>query len=275
MALILNGKPVTSIPDGDRVQDEIVFEPGMPNTRGQLEPWAGVGLHWTGGERGWEGVTQTLLRARLSVQFIVETDGPIVQTADLTTRCAHIGGPGNGRFIGVEIVCRGYATQEDLAAARAADPTLRERDELDWQTPRDTYRDAIGGRAVHMAGFTVEQLRSAIWLCETLAGVVGFPRQVPARRVDCATWLAESHPVPNPEAFLVEHDGATWVPSFDRDPRKGPDGLAATWRGAIGHLHVHPQRHDPGTQVLYALWAEGWNPAGRPLYGAVPIGGPL
>lgn len=271
--LTIHGRPAP-VPDGDRVESRITFRPGMPNTSHQRRAWHGLAYHWTGGERAASGVARTLLDSRLSVQFVVEADGHIVQTADVMTKCAHIGG-GNEFFLGAEFVCRGYATPADLAAARAKDPTLRERDELDWATPRDTYRDVIGGRVVSMAGFNVEQLRSAVWLAETLAGVVGFPRRIPARVVKRESYLRERSPLPDElrRELLIEHDGATWAPDFSRDdrPRTIAASRVASYRGLLGHFHVHEAKHDPGTQPFYALWVEGWNPAGRKLPGLLPL----
>jgi hypothetical protein len=262
--LIQNGKPI-SVPDSARVRDYIVFRPGDPNTRRQVKPWHGFGMHWTGGEGSLETFIRVLQGRKLSVPFWFDVDGAIVQTADLSTRCAHMGTPANDRFIGGEVRCRGYATKEDLAIAKAADPTLRDRDELDWAEPRDTYADTIGGRRdVRMAAFSPAQVESLLWLAETLAGLYAFPRLVPWRQVAAITEDLEREMPVDPAAYAIHHEGRILLPSFAR----GGDALAATWRGGIGHLHVHDVKHDPGTQVFYALWAEGWNPAGKKLPGA-------
>jgi hypothetical protein len=271
MPLIINGKPA-AIPDADKVHDAIAFKPGTnKNTRKQTEPWHGLGIHWTGGERGADAIRDVLLDRKLSIHFCCEPSGRLVQLADLTTRCAHIGSPGNGRFIGVETSCRGFASKEDWEAAAKIDPTLRVRDDLDWATPRDTYADMIDGYRARFAGFNLEQVRSLIWLAETTAGIFQFPRQVPARKMTLDQIKRIDWPVPNPEAFVVEFNGALWMPAFDRDPGEGPTSRAATWRGALGHFHVHPNKMDPGTQVMYALWSEGWNPANKKLPDATPL----
>ena len=255
--LILDGR---RIPGTERVREHLVFHPGMPNTRRWPAPPGGFGIHWTGAENRVERVVETLKKRRLSVQFGGEADGELVQLADLSTRCAHIGSPGNGRFIGIEMVSRGFATKADLAAAVAEDPTLRERDELDWGVARDTYRDRIGARSVGLSGFDPRMVENLLWLAETLAGYLEFPRQIPARAVVVTDKLLESIPLPDPAALIVRHAGEDWLPDFSRDP--SPRGRAVTWRGALGHCHVHPVKYDPGTQPFYALWAEGWNPAG-------------
>ncbi len=266
MALIVDGKPV-GIED-DRVVDHIIFKPGTNrNTRSHRGvPWHGLGIHWTGGERGYEGVTGVLAARNLSIHFVCEPDGRLVQTADLFTRCAHIGSPGNDRFLGVETSCRGFATPEDWVKAKQLDPTLREREDIDWETPRDTYRDKIGDNFANFAGFNKEQLISLIWLSETLAGVCDFPRQIPARVITSAEVDATNWPFPNVADFLVEHDGKTWMPDFSRDTSKHPvKSRAGKWRGVLGHFHVHENKMDPGTQIMYALWSEGWNPAAKKL----------
>lgn len=265
MPLYLDSSP---IPGTDRVRDNLVFRPGMPNTRKGLKP-RGFALHWTGGENPSTRVVQTLTKRRLSVQLIGEKTGEVVQTADLSTRCAHVGTPGNDGFIGIEMVCRGFATKEDFALAKAADPTLRDRDELDWSEARDTYRDVIGGRLVGMAAFDPRMIENMLWMAETLAGVLQFPRVIPWREVIPTDALLESLPLSNASDFLVKHDGAYWLPSFDRDPRTTSKGRAATYRGVLGHCHVHAEKADPGTQPFYALWAEGWNPAGRKIPGVL------
>lgn len=261
--LLINGKRAP-IPDADRVRDAIAFAPGMPNTTWQRGAWHGGGLHWTGAENAAARVVQTLRARNLSVHFVQEPDGEIVQTADLATRCAHIG-IGNPFFWGTEVVCRGFATKADLEEARRRDPTLRERTELDWATPRDTYRDVIGGRRVGLAAFNPAQVERLIWLCETLAGLLATPRVIPWRRVVPSDATLRAVPFPNASAYLVQHDGAWWLPAFDRDARRL--GRASTHRGVLGHLHLHDEKCDPGTAVFWALWVEGWNPSGLPLRG--------
>lgn len=265
MTLIIDGKPYIT----DKVvKHNLVFHPGDKNTSKQKKKktWAGLGIHWTGGEGDSERVIRTLKARGLSVQFIVEKDGTIVQTADLMTRCAHIGTPGNDRFLGVETVCRGFATKEDLAKAKLEDPTLRDRDELDWDEQRDTYSDTIGGKSVRMASFGPQQVESLVWLSETLAGRFGFPRQIPAREVtSLVTEFRNSGPVAFSK-YVVPHEGKLWLPAFDRKPARFLS-RASNYKGVLGHFHIHKTKYDPGTEVFYKLWTEGWNPAGQKLTG--------
>jgi hypothetical protein len=267
MSMIMNGKPIE---DTGQVVENIIFKPGTnKNTRKQLHDWMGLGIHWTGGERGAEAVGKVLADRELSIHFICEPSGQLVQTADLSTRCAHIGSPGNDRFLGVETSCRGFATKEDWEAATKIDPSLRAREDIDWETPRDTYVDKIDGNSARFAGFNKAQLISLIWLAETLAGVCHFPRAIPYREISRAEVDATNWPVPNVADFLVEIGGKLYMPDFSRDPSK--KGRALTWKGVLGHFHVHKNKMDPGTQIMYALWAEGWNPAKKALRGATTL----
>jgi N-acetyl-anhydromuramyl-L-alanine amidase AmpD len=264
MTLLIDGQPYLT---DRKVKHDIAFKPGMQNTTRQTAPWHGFGIHWTGAENSSDRVIRTLLARGLSVQFIVEKDGTIVQTADLTTKCAHIGA-GNGRFIGVETVCRGFATRDDLLKAKLEDPTLRDRDELDWSEPRDTYTDTIGDKKVNLASFGPQQIESLIWLSMTLSERFGFPRIVPHRKVtddDIVSEMKRS-PLPNIEKYVITHHGSLWLPSFDRKPARFMS-RSSNYRGVLGHLHVHKTKCDPGTEVFYKLWAAGFNPAGHKIVG--------
>lgn len=259
--IVLDGK---KLPETSRVKENIVFKPGMPNTR----KWTksnpqGFALHWTGGENKSPTVIRTLTGRNLSIHFIGEPTGELVQTADLASRCAHISSPGNDRFVGIEMVSRGYPTKADFEKAKAEDPSLRLRSELDWSIARDTYQDKIGGKSINMVSFAPQMLENVLWLSETLAGHLELPREIPCHKVTITDKLLESLPVPNPEDFIIKHAGATWLPYFGRDVDP------AKFRGTLGHFHVHKTKADPGTQPFYLLWAEGWNPAGKKLPKAI------
>lgn len=255
--MFIKGKIVPMPNDTDiKFVSKIEFNPGTPGTRVMLGPWRGVMIHWTGGERGADAVVKTLADNKLSVHFIVEEDGRIVQTADLSSRCSH-GGIGNGYYLGIEVVCRGYATKVDLAVAMLTNPDLRRRDFIDWSAKRDTYRDTIAGQSVHMASFNPAQLRSVVWLCETLSAHFKFPRAIPAAACKLTKEQIANLPVRNAQRYIVSHKGINWLPSFDRDVQWRP----GNFRGAICHFHIHPTKHDGGTQPLWRLWELGWNPA--------------
>jgi hypothetical protein len=269
--LLIGGKPA-QIPDANRVEDNIIFKPGFnKNTKAHEGTWHGHGIHWTGGEGSVDRLIRVLTERELGIHFACAADGRLVQLADLTTYCAHIGSPGNARFIGTETTCRGFATKEDWEEAARRDPDLRVREDIDWDAPRDAYVDTIAGNRARFAAFNPEQVRSLVWLSETLSGLFNFPRVIPARRITMEEMSKINWPFPNPERMLVSHGGATWMPLFDRDKRKIATSRAGTFRGTLGHFHVHEDKMDPGTQVFYALWAEGWNPAGKRLPGIIPL----
>lgn len=248
------------------------FRPGVNrNTRARLGPPTGIVLHWTGAENPPERVRRTLEARELSVDFVVDSGlGPsrrrIVQMADpVTTQTAHAG-VANPRFLGIEAVSRGFARRKDVIASN-----LRDRSELDWATPRDTYTDRVAGRRVNLATFDPDALHDLLWLVETLCGRLAIPRVIPWRLVgpsgDPATARELRRLGDEPGSRLLEEcvpvvrEGGVWIPAFDRDPSRS--GRAKSFCGVLGHFHVHAEKFDPGTQLFYALWREGFNPAGR------------
>lgn len=261
MALIIDGK---SIPNTERIQEDIRFVPGTnKNTKRMKKPPEGIVHHWTGAENPGSTVVNTLLGRNLSVTFTTEVNGDLIQRADIMTRTAHAG-KANNRFCGNEVICRGFARREDLQELKKAGfKGFRDREEIDWEEPRDVYTDEIDGRKVNMASFTPEQIDSILYLSETLAGVLFFPRLIPYVRVEDKSNLSERMQqiaIPAPTGGFV-------VPVFDRDPRwwRGTNRMK-TFSGAMGHFHCHKQKFDPGTQPFYALWCEGWNPRGKKLF---------
>lgn len=236
------------------------FWPGCnPNTGAFTARPHAIVLHWTGAENPAERVIRTLDASDLSIHFVVERDR-IVQTADLATLCAHAGGA-NATSIGIEIVCRGFASREDIVGS-----DLRDRDELDWAEPRDVYTDVIGGRSVRMASYGETQRDLVMWLVESLCGLLEIPRVVPWQRVaDIRRHPHAEYALAVPKTGPGAHPGGGWyVPLFDRDPRRR--GRATTWKGVMGHFHVHEDKMDPGTEVLLALWSEGFCPTGQKTY---------
>lgn len=134
-----------------------------------------IAFHWTGGEGGCERVAG-VLRTRtdgtrptpLSIHFVIDYDGRIVQMADpVTTVCYHAGKV-NGRSIGIEM------------SNRAALPAQSNR-------PRRTRTTRINNGRVHRhADFTDKQYKSALELSNLLAHMAEIPRVAPlyARKVD-------------------------------------------------------------------------------------------
>lgn len=113
--------------------------------------------HWTGGSRGAEAVHRVLVQRGLSVHFVGEPDGSMVQMADLDRRCAHAGSRGN-IGIGVEMVSRG------LPRKGSADATVA---------------TTVHGRKMTAVPFTDAHLAAWVALANDLADRFGWPRQVP------------------------------------------------------------------------------------------------
>lgn len=261
MPLIYRGKPL-EFPDSDKIklyrdgEGRFPFFPGSnKNTHKMKEHPKQIGLHWTGGERGVPGVVDTLTKRDLSIHSVIENDGDIWQTADLETMCAHIGRPSNWHSFGIEITSRGFASKKDLQGS-----SLRDRVDLDWSEPRDVYTDTIGGRKGRMVSFYPDQLESTLWYVETLCGLFGIPRQIPYQVITGREKEAVRF-----SDLLVLHNEQFVYPLFDRDTRRTRKGRRGSFEGVIGHFHVHPDKWDPGTQIFYKLWVEGFNPAHKKL----------
>lgn len=277
MPLILAGQPTKLIDDADKVEaywsqvrrNELFFYPGCNRNTGRFaQQPRGIMVHWTGAENPPETMARTLSTRELSIHFVIDSgigEGRrrIVQMADpVTTRCAH-GGIANPGFIGIEVVNRGFARPEDV---RGSD--LRERSSIDYEVARATFTDRLAGRALHFASYEPRVFHDLVWLLETLCGLMEIPRIIPFERVferdlealradPSSRMLAEVDPVKDAEGYLC-------LPRFDRDTRRL--GRAHTFKGIIGHFHTHADKCDPGTQPFYALWREGFNPAGERTY---------
>lgn len=115
--------------------------------------------HWVGAESKADRVYRTLVQRGLSVHYVNEADGTLVQMAHHTDRCAHAGSRGNVG-IGVENVSPGFP-------------------KLDKKASRSVVDGHAHGRPFKACAFTDAQLASYVALCERLAAEFGWPRQVP------------------------------------------------------------------------------------------------
>lgn len=224
-------------------REQIEFRPFCNrNTERMTAPPRGIVFHWTGAENPATRVISTLKKRELSIHFVIEKDGTIVQTANLDTRCAHAGVAND--FLGCEIVGRGFARREDVKGS-----SLRERTELDWSEPRDVYRDDIAGKRIHFSAFYPRQIIAVLKLSEHLAGTVPFPRRIPERVVKKPS-----------ELYAIQREDGLWIePDFSRVYRRWRNPRVRDFRGVMGHFHVHKTKCDPGTQIFRSLWAEGFN----------------
>ena len=252
------------VPD-NRVLIDIQFEPGSnKNTKLMKKPPRGMVIHWTGAENSSERVVSTLKKRNLSIHFTLDKDGTIVQRADLMTRCAHAGVAND--FLGLEIVSRGFARREDV---RGSD--LRDRTNLDWNEPRDVYRDDIAGKRVNMASFYPAQIESLLWLCDALSmqAQLDIPRRIPEVAVKKPTelyaiCLSTSQQLPPNLHELYSRKKAMYIePAFNRVYRRWRNPRVRDFAGFMGHFHVHKTKCDPGTQPFMALWANGFNSLDR------------
>ncbi|MEO1077483.1 MAG: peptidoglycan recognition family protein [Bacteroidota bacterium] len=232
-------------------RDGMWFTPKHPNTFARKHPIDVVTIHWTGAENPAERVYKTLVSRRLSIHAIIERDGTIVQTADWQkTACAHVGNRRdrpvslNLRSIGIEVVGRGFATKGDLPRTRG----LRARDAADWAVTRPIYEAGISKRRKMLAGFTHRQVLSVLWLCDALTTTYDIPRIIP--------W---KYGPEGPQARSL--GGNEWIlPAHDRDASHKPGSRRTSFRGVLGHYHVHATRWDPGPQIFNALWDRGYHP---------------
>lgn len=116
-------------------------------------------LHWTGGERGIDGVQQTLEKRKLGCHFIVDVDGTIQQFVDTDDMTYHAGGA-NQDSIGFEIVNKGYASKP-----------IREG--------REEYKANLLGKNPKFTTFTKEQIDATKLLVKYLCSLYNIPYLVP------------------------------------------------------------------------------------------------
>lgn len=138
-----------------------------------------VTWHHTGGEGGSARVHNTLLQRGLSVHFVIERDGRVVQLADTETRCSHAG-IGNATSIGVEMVNR--ADERAIAAG----------------VRRQLVLEEIHGRELMRTTFLPVQISSALRLAEVLSEAYDLPMVVPMAGNDV---LATAMPEVEAKAF--------------------------------------------------------------------------
>jgi N-acetyl-anhydromuramyl-L-alanine amidase AmpD len=157
---------------------------------------AKVVLHWTGGERGYEGVHDTLRKGGLSVHFLIETSGRIVQYVDADRLCAGATGM-NVDGVHIEIVNRANTL-----------PNAEPR--------RVLLRETIRGRDTRYTAFLPVQVRAAIDLTVALCEHYGLPKLPP---LDAKRRLVTRELTP---AELAKHRGPCghyhWSPRGKVDP---------------------------------------------------------
>lgn len=139
----------------------------LGSTRPRMEPVRAVVLHTTGGVRPPAGVFDTLRQRKLSVHYIVGSDGEILQCAPHSLVCLHAGKV-NAWTVGIEAV-------SPLLPRTAAAEIERKRG-----VQRDVYRDRVRGRReIDLLDLTAAQTSATLLLIETLCDQLRIPRAVP------------------------------------------------------------------------------------------------
>jgi N-acetyl-anhydromuramyl-L-alanine amidase AmpD len=213
--VVVSVPPVLVAEGSDRIepmldaQGRFVFYPGCSrNTRAQVRVRRVV-VHWTGGVGLAPRVVRTLQSKALSIHYVVEPSGRVVQTAGHGTRCAHAG-IANDESIGIEVVSRGLATRRD-------DPAT------EWR---------MGSRKLRVLDWPEAQHHAAVWLVEALCGELGIPRRIPGRAGEVSH---ERRPGPDGWVRLEGVIGHYHAHATKLDPG-GPffealarEGLTPTW----------------------------------------------
>lgn len=156
-------------------------------------------LHWTASENGRQVVHSTLSKGGLSVHFLVEPDGTIVQFCDADMLCAHATGM-NVDSIGIEVVNRatGIATGNQIIT-------------------RTLLREKIRGVDVVYTSFTVPQRNAIKALVPALCAAYRIPVAVPVGP-DGRLWPNEFRNEAERDAFTGVCGHLHWSPKKKVDP---------------------------------------------------------
>lgn len=167
--------------DGRTLSPSCWWQPPQEGCRRRKSPPRAVVWHWTAGERAAEGVCSTLRSRKLSIHYVIDADGRIVECADPATTVAYHAGTANEWTVGVEIVSRGV---------QAALPAR----------PREPVSVRVHNRPVAALNFTVAQYLSIQSLAEQLSHDLGIPRV-------CAGYEPTVMPLGEQKAFAghLEH----------------------------------------------------------------------
>lgn len=92
------------IVDGRTISRRCWWDAGDIGTRKRKAPPRAFVYHWTGGTRDARGVCETLRARSLSIHYVIDPDGRIVQCCDPVTTVAYHAGAANAWTIGCEIV---------------------------------------------------------------------------------------------------------------------------------------------------------------------------
>ena len=145
------------IVDGKTLSPACWWKPLQEGCRRRKSPPRGVVWHWTAGERAAEGVCSTLRSRKLSIHYVIDADGRIVQCADPATTVTFHAGTANEWTVGIEIVSRGVQ------------PALPAR-------PRKPVSVRVHNRPVAALDFTAAQYSSILFLADHLSNELSIPK---------------------------------------------------------------------------------------------------
>ncbi len=146
------------IVDGRTLSPACWWQPIQEGCRSRKSPPRGVVWHWTAGERPAEGVCSTLRSRKLSIHYVIDPDGRIVQCADPASTVTYHAGTANEWTVGIEIVSRGVQ------------PALPAR-------PREPISVKVHNRTVAALNFTPAQYSSILYLAEHLSNELDIPKR--------------------------------------------------------------------------------------------------
>lgn len=194
----------------------------LRSTHQRTQPVRGIVIHFTGGSGGPEQVYRTL-RSRVGPH---SPDGLSVHyvvgsDGEVVQMCAH------------DRVClhAGVANEWSIGI-ECVSPGIAMGSAYAAEAKRGVHREVYidrprgGAHKVRMLDFTPPQTASLVLLVETLCDTLSVPRRVPM-------------------------EGERY------SPRQFTPAEFASYRGVLGHLHVHPTKTDPGGRIFETL-LERW-----------------
>jgi N-acetyl-anhydromuramyl-L-alanine amidase AmpD len=215
-SIIYNSMPI-------RITGNCTQGEAFPNVKKRITAPSLLVFHWTGGERGDDGIYKTLVDRKLSVDFTIDYAGKIVQHNDPALNYTLHCGKFNARAIGVEIQNRGFpgrsVTGKDRGQRPPSATSAADLARLKGKNERAVETVTIHGQLVDVCMFTTAQIDAAAAIAHALC-----PQVIRAR--------------------------------VQRSDTVMPDDVAEKFTGVCGHYHLSRQKFDPGPTLLAALFEE-------------------
>lgn len=198
----------------------------LPWTHERSAPLSLVVLHWTGGRSNAAKVYDALKKRRLSIHYVVNTDGSVVQMCSESLVCQHVktwqGVSVNERSVGIEVVGPGFPTVLQKGTLERIPNQVWEA-EKKAGVKRLVYRDKIKGATASHLDYTEAQHEAVRLLVGEICERQRIPYDVPR----------DAHG------------------NLRTDALSKAELLA--YRGVLGHYHVSTSKRDPGTEPLRRL----------------------